>query len=257
MTIVTIITGASGGFGKEFAKLFAANGNNLLLIARSREKLLQLQKKLEKRYAVRVLIMEQDLSKENATKKVKAFAKEQELQVETLVNNAGFGDYGKFADTDLEKQIRMIHLNDRALVELTHLFLPDILRLNTGGILNVASVAAFEAGPMMSVYYASKAFVLSFTEALSIECKDTNLHITALCPGPSNTGFRNAAQVPSGRFANMFSSGKPEKIAKCGYHGWKSGKVIVIPGILNKLAILLVKFLPRAITGRVLYFIQS
>ena len=257
MTIVTVITGASGGFGKEFAKIFAAEGKNLLLIARNGEKLRELQKKLERRYAVRVWVLTQDLSEENAAGKVKCFVEEQDLQVETLVNNAGFGDYGEFADAKLEKQIRMMHLNNRVLIELTHLFLRDIQKLNSGGILNVASVASFEAGPLMSVYYATKAFVLSFTESLAVELKDTKLHITALCPGPTNTGFKDAAKVPSGRFANSFSFTKPEAVAKCGYKGWKSGKVIVIPGVINKFSMLLVKFLPRALTRRIMYIIQN
>lgn len=255
--IVTVITGASGGFGKEFAKIFAADGNNLLLVARSGDKLRLLQKKLENQYKVRVFVLEQDLSKEDAAANVKKYAEEQNLQVEILVNNAGFGDYGKFADVVLEKQVRMINLNNRTLIELTHLFLPDLMRLNTGGILNVASVASFEAGPMMSVYYATKAFVLSFTESLVMELKDTKLRISVLCPGPTNTGFKDAAEVPSGRFANFFAFTKPEYVAKCGYRGWKCGKVIVIPGIHNQLLMLLVKFLPRALVRRVMYFIQN
>jgi short-subunit dehydrogenase len=174
-----------------------------------------------------------------------------------LINNAGFGDYGRFADSELAKQTQMINLNDRSLVEMTHTFLPAMIRRGKGKILNVASVASFEAGPMMSVYYASKAFVLSFTESLSEELRGTGVTVTALCPGPTNTGFSKAADMPSGRLANMFRFTQPIDVARCGYSALMRGQVIVIPGVLNNLGIIAVKLLPRAFVRKAVGLLQK
>lgn len=257
MTNVVLISGASSGFGVEFAKIFAAKGHNLLVVARSEDKLIELKKSLENKYGIQVYVFSQDLAKEGSAEKVKAYAKENGLMVEMLINNAGFGDYGRFADSELAKQTQMINLNDRSLVEMTHTFLPAMIRRGKGKILNVASVASFEAGPMMSVYYASKAFVLSFTESLSEELRGTGVTVTALCPGPTNTGFSKAAEMPAGRLANMFRFTQPIDVAKCGYSALMRGQVIVIPGVLNNLGIIAVKLLPRAFVRKAVGLLQK
>ena len=166
--MTALITGASGGIGAELARLFASDGFDLVLVARRKEKLIELKNELESAHKIKASVFECDLSKDGAAMEVLAFTKEEALSVDVLVNNAGFGDWGLFADCNLEKQNQMIHLNILALTELTRLFLPQMTARKSGRILNVASIASFMPGPKMSVYYASKAFVRSFTEALSV-----------------------------------------------------------------------------------------
>lgn len=254
---VVLITGASSGFGIEFAKIFAGKGKDLVLVARSGDKLESLKKKLESKCGIKAYVYVQDLSVEGSGQKVYDFVADKGLHVETLINNAGFGDYGKFADSRLTKQLEMINLNDRTLTELTHLFVKPMIDAGWGRILNVASVASFEAGPMMSVYYASKAFVLSFTEALSCELKDTGVTVTALCPGPTDTGFTKMAEMPGSRFADAFRFTKPKDVARYGYKALMKGQVIAIPGILNKIGIIGVKLLPRSVVRNVVYRFQQ
>ena len=256
MTSVVLITGASSGFGTEFSRIFASKGKNLLIIARSEDKLLKLKESLEKKYNIKVYVFAQDLAKADSAKRVSEYVKANNLMVEILINNAGFGDYGKFADSEISKQTQMINLNDRSLVEMTHAFLPAMIKRGRGRILNVASIASFEPGPMMSVYYASKAFVLSFTESLSEELKGTGVTITALCPGPTDTGFSDAAEMPAGRFANIFRFTKPVDVARAGYKALMAGQVIIVPGVLNRLATIAVKLLPRAFVRKVVYVFQ-
>ncbi|MCR4902833.1 MAG: SDR family oxidoreductase [Butyrivibrio sp.] len=257
MTNVVLITGASSGFGTEFSRIFASKGHNLLIVARSEDKLTALKKSLEKRYGIKVFVLSQDLSIPDAAHRVEEFVNENNLAVDILINNAGFGDYGRFVDSDISKLSNMIDLNDRSLVEMTHTFLPSMVKNGKGKILNVASIASFEAGPQMAVYYASKAFVLSFTESLSEELRDTGVTLTALCPGPTDTGFSSAAQMPAGRFANMFRFTKPLDVAKYGYIALMKGQVIAIPGILNRLAIIAVKLLPRAFVRKAVGILQK
>lgn len=256
-TGVVLITGASSGFGLEFSKIFAETGHHLLLVARNEEKLEKLQHALERKYGIDVYILTQDLSVPHAAKKVARYVKSQNLRVEILINNAGFGDYGAFVSSDLTKQTQMIDLNIRSLMEMTHTFLPGMVKRGRGRILNVASIASFEAGPKMSVYYATKAFVLSFTESLSEELRGSGVTVTALCPGPTDTGFSKAAEMPNGRFANLFRLTKPQDVAYYGYRALMSDWVIAIPGRMNRLAVIAVKFLPRKIIRRAVAILQK
>ncbi|MCR5101998.1 MAG: SDR family oxidoreductase [Butyrivibrio sp.] len=257
MSRVVLITGASSGFGYEFSKIFASKGYDLVLIARSEDRLISIKKKLEKKYSIKVYVLVQDLSLENSGKKVYDYTKDNGLAVDILINNAGFGDYGRFADSSLEKQLQMINLNDRVLTELTHLFLRNMIINKSGKILNVASIASFEAGPMMSVYYASKAYVLSFTESLACELKGTGVTVTALCPGPTETGFTKGAEMPDSRLADSFRFTKASDVARYGYKSLMKGEVIAIPGILNKMGVLAVKFLPRSFVRDIVYRFQQ
>ena len=195
MKNVALITGASGGLGECFAELFARDGYNLILVARNEEKLNRVKERMNREYNVSAEIFVCDLSDTDAADKVYAFAAEKEAEIAALVNNAGFGDFGEFHRADPEKLTAMVQVNDMTLMRLTRLILPQMTQRKSGKILNVASVAAFAPGALMSVYYASKAFVLSLSEGLSVELKKYGVTVTALCPGPTKTGFESAAAL--------------------------------------------------------------
>ncbi|WP_261392399.1 SDR family NAD(P)-dependent oxidoreductase [Priestia flexa] len=199
-----LITGASGGIGRQLAYHFAEDGYSPVLVARSKEKLEELKKELENNYSISVLISIKDLSKQKEALKLYDEIKQQRITVQFLVNNAGFGLYGAFIETSWAEEADMIDLNIKTLTYLTKLFLPEMVERNEGRILNIASVASFLPGPLMAVYYATKAYVLSFTEALENELKDTNITISALCPGPTKTGFSDRANLSSSK---LFESG--------------------------------------------------
>lgn len=251
-----LITGASGGIGKELADHFARDGHRSVLIARDSKKLELLKKQLEQDYQTEILTIVKDISDQQSVKEVHEFLQENNIQVDYLVNNAGFGLYGEFADTNLDDELNMIDLNIKSLTHLTKLFLPGMIAKNGGGVLNVASTAAFQPGPLMAVYYATKAYVLSFTEALANELKGTNINITALCPGPTETGFSNRANLQESK---LFKSGVMDvkEVANIGYKGFHSGKTIVIPGAQNKLLAQTVRFMPRKVVTSVVRNVQE
>lgn len=254
MTKIVLITGASSGLGKEFAYKYAKENYNLLLVARSDDKLLDIKNDLERNYNIKVFTLVKDLSKYEAAKEVYSYCKENNLIVEILVNNAGFGDFGDFKDSDLNKQLNMIDLNIRSLVAISYYFLNEMIDRNSGKILNLASVASFMPGPKMSVYYASKAFVLSFTEALSEELSKFNIKISALCPGPTKTNFEKNADV---NFSSMKMQEASEVINYAYDKFMNSKKVIIVPGINNKILTSFVKVLPKALVRKSVSVIQS
>ncbi len=257
MKNTAVITGASGGLGREFARLFAKDGYNLILAARNGEKLQKLKEETEKEYGVTAEIFICDLSETEAPEKLFAFCEEKQAEIAALVNNAGFGDFGEFYRSDLTKQTEMVQVNDMALMRLTRLILPQMIARKSGKILNVASVAAFAPGPLMSVYYATKAFVLSFTEALAVETKPYNVSITALCPGPTKTGFESAAALEkSGLFKNL-KNADAAKTAAFGYKKMNKGKVIAVHGAGNRFLVRMMKFAPRALVRKCVYKIQK
>ncbi len=228
-----LITGASGGIGKAFAQIFAKNRYNLVLVARSEEKLNRIAKELENQYKIKAIILVKDLSKPDTASKIYANIKERGIIIDTLINNAGFGDFGAFADEDLKKVTEMIHLNITTLTEMTSLFIKDMKARNSGKILNIASTAAFQPLPRFAVYAATKAYVLHFTEALHYELKDTNIKISALCPGPTSTGFAKRANADK---LNFFKNSIDSKIvAQIGYKGLMKNKMTIIPKLKNKL----------------------
>src|SRR5260370_2124075 len=194
-TKTALITGASFGIGLELARIFAREGYNLVLVDRSADKLRQLASELEKAYGTRSLILAVDLTEPGASAYVLDQTTRAEIDVDVLVNNAGFGQYGLFAENDLEDCLRQIQLNVTTLTHLTRLYLPEMIKRESGGILNVASTAAFQPGPLMAVYFATKAYVLHFSEALANELNRSGVTVTALCPGPTAPQFHKRANA--------------------------------------------------------------
>lgn len=239
-----LVTGASSGIGLELARCFAADGSRLVLIARNTSALKQLAQELRAKYKVEPIVLTADLSLPETPGKIFSELKGRGITVDILVNNAGFGAHGLFSKLPLQRQLEMIQVNVAALTELTGLFLSGMVERRRGGVLNVASVAGFVPGPGMAVYYASKAFVLSFTEALASELAGAGVKVTALCPGPTETNFFKVAHVNNAilvRVANMTS----KEVAIHGHRTFRSGRVVVVPGWRNRLLVLLVRFTPR------------
>lgn len=229
-----LITGASNGFGMEFAKLFAKDGYNLVLVARNGDRLRDIGYSLQDEYQLqKVCIVQSDLSRPESPQEIYNELKQKGVRVDVLVNNAGVGVHGFFHETELDRELDLIQLNISSVVHLTKLFLKDMVARNEGKILNVASIVSFMPSPLMAVYAASKAFVLSFTEALQNELKEKNITITALCPGASDTMFFKTADAENTRAANGALS-SPEEVAKDGYAALMKGESRVVSGMLNK-----------------------
>jgi uncharacterized protein len=243
MPFNALITGASSGIGYELANILAQNQYNLILVSRNTEKLHEMKKRLEDTYSIKVEILVKDLSMQGSSKEVYDEIKNQPIDI--LINNAGFGDFGFFANSDMHKITAMMQLNMVALTELTHLFLPTMIQRKSGKIMNVASLAAFQPGPLMAVYYATKAYVLSFSEALSNELQKTGVTVTALCPGPTNTGFADVASLSNSKLFTSLPIASAENVAKFGYKSMMKGNVVAIPGNLNKFSAFLTRFFPR------------
>ncbi len=244
-----LITGASAGIGRDLARLFAADGHNLVLVARRAEALRALADELAREHRIQAATIAVDLAKPDAPARIQSELSRAGTSIDVVVNNAGFGLQGTVAELPLERQLDMIQVNVTALTALTRLFLPAMLQRNRGGILNVASTAAFQPGPLMAVYYATKAYVESFTEALAEEVKGTGLRITCLCPGPTATEFAEAAAIAD---TNLFRGRTMTSadVARIGYDGWKNGKVLVVSGLSNKVGMSLVRMAPRSMVRR-------
>ena len=255
-TQTVLITGATEGIGFELSKLFARDGYDLVLVARNETRLKERKYTLEKDYGAAVAIIPMDLSKQGAAKKLYEKTKEHEIQVDVLVNNAGYGLLGEFADLPLKDQLNMVQLNVVALTTLTHLYLNEMLKNGKGRILNVASTAGFVAGPLMAVYYATKAFVLSFTEAIAMENQDKGIVISALCPGPTPTKFQERAGFGENLLMKM-NVLSAEKVAQIGYHKFNKGKRVIVPGVMNILTVMAIKFFPRKMVQKVVYLLQK
>lgn len=253
----TLITGGTSGIGLEMARIMASKGHDLILVARRKEKLEHLKKELENGYGISVDVIVKDLTEANAAKEIFEFTEKKHFHVDVLINNAGFGDYGKFYYRSLEKQTRMVQLNIIALMGLTHLYLPDMLTNSKGRIMNVASMAAFQPGPLMSVYYASKAFVLSFSEALSVELKGTGVKVTALCPGPTSTEFGKVAEFRRLGLLKRIKNQSAQEVAEYAIRALFANKLIAVPKIGNKLLVQCSKWLPRCITRNLVFYLQK
>lgn len=231
-----LITGASGGIGKELSILFAKNGYNTVLVARNIEKLDKLSDELQGKYKVKTLALKFDLSIQGSAQKLYDELKEREMDIDFLINNAGFGDFGALSADKLEKYQNMLNLNIVALTELTTLFVEDMKARKFGKIMNVASTASFQPLPYFAVYAATKAYVLSFSEALHFELKKFGVTVSALCPGPTITNFAAAADVEK---SPMFEKGKGMtalKVAEIGYKGMMANKMTIVTGFGNKLS---------------------
>jgi short-subunit dehydrogenase len=243
-----LITGASSGIGLELAKLFAEDGNNLVIVARREELLNKIADELKSEYGINVEVIPKDLTLEKSTLEIYEQLKDKDIDV--IVNNAGFGAVGPFSELDYKRQIDMVNLNITALTSLTRLFIPNMIEKNRGGILNVGSLAGFQPGPYASIYYATKAFVLSFTEGLKEELKNSDLKISCLAPGPTNTEFGEVSGLDKS-FLFKFGTMGAREVARQGYSGFLNGETVVIPGFSNKLLPLLVRFSPRFLVRRI------
>jgi len=251
MAQTALITGASSGIGRALAQQFAAHGYDVMLVSRNSQALEEVARSI----ATRVNRLSADLSTPHAAAAVAEQARRLG-PIDVLVNNAGFGLRGMFAELPLERQLEMIHLNVVALTELTRLLLPDMLARRRGGVLNVASTAAFQPGPLMAVYYATKAYVLSFTEAIAEEVTGTGLKVSCLCPGPTATGFATQAGMTD---ANLFTGAVMNvgQVAQEGFDGWNAGRVTVVPGLRNRRGAFLVRLAPRAMVRRAVKRLNS
>lgn len=254
---VALITGASGGIGLELARLCAKGGHDVILVARNGPKLEELGKYLSGMYGVRAEIIVADLADAAAPRAIMDEVAARGLGVDVLVNNAGFGDWGLFGRAELTRQLQMIQVNVTALTELTRLALPRMVTQRKGRILNVASTASFAPGPLMAVYYATKAFVLAFSEAIGNELASTGITVTALCPGPTRTGFAAVAGLGDSNLFNSPNVMAVEPVAEAGYRGMMRGKAVVIPGFANKLLIFGIRISPRWVIVRITRWFQD
>jgi short-subunit dehydrogenase len=238
-----LITGASSGIGLDFARLFAEGGYDVVLVARTEAKLKALADELSLKHGVRALAVAADLADPAAPGRLMERLKAEGVEVDVLVNNAG---YGAFAEADARMELDMIQVNIVALTALTKAVLPGMLARKSGRILNVASTAAFQPGPLMAVYYATKAYVLSFSEALANETQGTGVTITCLCPGPTKTGFQERAKMEESKLVKGKEIMDSLTVARAGYEGLHEGRAVVIPGFMNKMLVQSVRFLPRS-----------
>jgi uncharacterized protein len=243
-----LITGASSGIGKAFAEELAARQTNLVLVSRSEEKLHQLAKQLQEQYKIQVDVIVQDLTEANASTIIFDATKNKNLTIDLLINNAGFGDYGDFAESDRERQIKIVKLNVLALVDLTHNFLPLMRQRRSGSIINLSSITGFQPMPYLSVYAASKAFILSFSQALWAENRSYGVRVLVACPGPIETNFFAEANFPpglAGSTSQMFTS---EEVVRASLKALENGQpTLVIGDVSTQIRTLLAQLVPRKI----------
>jgi len=240
-----LITGASAGIGLSFARVFAEHGFNLVLTARREDRLQAIAAGLAQQYGVGVRTIAADLADPDAPKRMTDELTEAGIAVDVLVNNAGFGLYGPFTDTAWDTELQMLRVNIVALTALTKLLLPGMVARRYGRILNVGSTAAFQPGPLMAVYYATKAYVLSFSEALANELAGSGVTVTALCPGPTASEFQSAAQLEKSRLVGFLRMQTSDEVARAGYEALMKGKPVVVPGLTNWLGSQSPRFFPR------------
>jgi short-subunit dehydrogenase len=237
-----LITGASSGIGSDLARIFAREGHNLVLTARGQERLESLAVELRGSSKVEVVVVPADLSQPGAAERLVALLDDKNIEVGTLVNNAGFGLWGPFLELDANRQGEMIRLNIAALTELTRLLAPAMVKRGKGKILNVASTAAFQPGPLMAVYFATKAYVLSFSMALREELKGTGVSVTCLCPGSTATRFAETSSMDESRFYNLLKPMSSMEVAEIGYRALQRGEDYRVAGWVNRFQVFLTRF---------------
>lgn len=252
-----LITGASQGIGRELASLYARDGYQLILVARNETKLNELADELSKQYETKSIIIAQDLAKPNSSQIIFDKIHRENMAVDLLINNAGFGYLGDFAGSDSNIYLEMIQVNITSLTYLTHLFLPEMIGRKSGRILNVASTAAFQPGPFMAVYYASKAYVMSFSLALREELKGTGVEVSVLCPGPTMTGFQTRARIEESHLFKRMSGVPSEDVAIAAMKGLKRNKPLIIPGILNRIGAISTRMMPRTWLAKTVRFLHG
>ncbi|TCI49512.1 SDR family oxidoreductase [Exiguobacterium sp. SH5S13] len=246
MKKAVLITGVSGGIGKELADRFARDGHEMVLVSRNEAKLLELAKDYRINHGVGVTVIAKDIASPGVPEAIYKELQEKGIHVDYLVNNAGFGLYGTFLETDMNQEVNMIDVNIKALTVMTKLFLPGMVERNQGGIMNVSSMVGFFPGPLMSVYHATKSYVLSFSEALENEVSGTNVTVTALCPGLTSTGFVDRSGMQASKLFQTGTIMEAGRVADIGYRGFMNGKTLIIPGRRNRL----VAFLPRLLSRK-------
>lgn len=239
-----LITGASGGIGYELAKLFARDHHNLILVARNGEKLAQVAAELQPS-GIYVKTIALDLAEAGAPRALFDQVQQEGIRIEMLVNNAGFGAFGNFADMPEEEILGQIDLNITALTQLTKLFLPSMISRRSGRVMNVASTAGFQPGPLMAVYYATKAYVISFSEAIANELRGSGVTVTCFCPGATHTGFAQRAGTEGSRLFKRFGAMTAEAVARDGYRALMKGRTLAISGRQNWLVAESIRFAPR------------
>lgn len=251
-----LITGASAGIGAELAKVFAAHDYDLVLVARRRDALEALAGTLEGKRGITATVIVDDLGDPEAPERIFAAVRDARIEVDVLVNNAGFGLGGEFSETPIEREITMVQVNVTALMHLTKLFVAPMLKRRAGYVLNVASTAAFFPGPLQSVYYASKAFVLSFSQAIAEELAHSGISVTCLCPGPTETEFAQVAGMKSVRLPNL-DLAEADDVAEFGYRAMLAGWRVAVPGAKNKLLVQVQRLVPRRIISRAVKKMQE
>lgn len=247
----TLITGGTEGIGLELARLFASDNHNLIIVARNQEKLKEVKDEFEQKYKIFVEKIQIDLSVDKSWENIIRIVEEKNLTVDNLINNAGVGNFGFFNEAEENFEEQLININIIALTNLTKYFLKKMIKTGYGGIMNVASTAAFVGGPKMAMYYSSKAYVLSLTEAIHDEVKDLGIRVCCLCPGPVKTSFQEKAGIKKSERAKKYLMGA-EDVAKEAYLGFLKGKAIIIPGYKNKLLVLGNKLIPRSLSRKII-----
>lgn len=250
-----LITGAASGLGYEFSKLAIEDGFDLILIDINTAKLRAVKKELENNHNQKIIIISKDLCKQHVIDEI--YEKIKDKNIDMLINNAGFGLFGKFCETEWEQEERMMYLHMMTCTHLTKLVLRKMVRNNHGKILNIASLAAFQPGPFMSVYYASKSFLLSFSEAIANEVKNTGVSITVLCPGPTKTNFQRTVSNTSSKNRLSLNLANATEVAAYGYEALNKKKIIAIPGFFNKILAFLPRILPRNVVTSIVQKIQT
>jgi short-subunit dehydrogenase len=257
MKETALITGASSGIGLDLTRLFARDGWDVVLVARSEEKLRAVAAELTSAHGIAAHVIVADLARPDAAADIVKMLTDRALTIDALVNNAGLGLTGPFMETDLRGELEMIQVNVVALTHLTKLLLPGMVARKRGRILNVASTASFQPGPLMAVYYATKAYVLSFSEALAEELRHTGVTVTALCPGPTETGFAAASGVGSARLFTLMKPSSSAAVARTGYEAMQRGRRVVVPGLRNKLLVQSVRTSPRRLVTFIVRKLQE
>lgn len=257
MKKTALITGASSGIGKELAKIHAEKGGNLVLVARRAEKLNELKQELEKKYHIQVTVIAKDLTLLNAPQEIYDIVKEKGITIDYLMNNAGFGGHGKFHERSLDQDLAMINLNVVALTLLTKFFLPDFVKRNSGRILNTSSTASFMPGPLQAVYFATKSYVTFLSNAIAEELYDTNITVTALMPGATETEFAKVSKMDkTDLFKNTVSA---RSVALDGYNGMLKGKLDVVSGLkpIQKIMLSMIPFTPKKMLLKQIHQMQE
>jgi hypothetical protein len=254
---IALVTGASGGIGLDLAECFARDGYDLILTARSDAALQQAAQQLAKQYGVTAASIPADLGIPGAGRRLADAIDARGLRVDVLVNNAGYGTAGALAGSSAPDQLGMVDLNVRALLELTQIYWPGMLARRRGGVLNVASTAAFQPGPLMATYYASKAFVLSLSEALWKEAEGTGVHVSCLCPGPTASKFRERAGTGATRLSRVGTPMTSMSVAQLGYRAFQTNQRVMITGARNRVLARLAAFMPRRVLLGLVHNLQS